>query len=30
MYLVFIAIGAIVSGVIYGALRKSPDAVKVA
>ncbi|WP_375152341.1 PTS fructose transporter subunit IIABC [Enterococcus mundtii] len=28
MYLVFIAIGAIVSGVIYGALRKSPDAVK--
>lgn len=30
MYLVFIAIGAIVSGVIYGALRKSPDAVKLA
>lgn len=30
MYLVFIAIGAIVSGVIYGALRKSPDAVEVA
>ena len=28
MYLVFIAIGAVVSGVIYGLLRKTPELAK--
>ncbi|OTP24509.1 PTS system fructose-specific transporter subunit IIABC, partial [Enterococcus sp. 5B7_DIV0075] len=28
LYLVFIAIGAVVSGVIYGLLRKAPEAVE--